>query len=275
MMNVSVVIPSYKEKENLKYLIPNVLLSLNDSLREIIVVDDNSKDGTEMLSFPKTKILIRQDKGLASAILTGIEESKTDRVIVMDADGQHNPFYLPSLLTALDHTNLVVASRNIKGGGVLVWSLKRRILSKIANLLAYPLTGVKDSSSGFFGLNKTEIDLSNVKVDGFKLVLEMCSRYEAQEIPYYFGIRYSGTSKMSLTQSWHFLKQLARLYWKKFDLTRMTKFCIVGTFGLGVNSVILFSLTDFGGLYYLASNVIAVMCAMLFNFTFNRNWTFK
>ncbi len=280
-MRVSVIIPTYKEVDNLPSIIPEVYSSLDGRLEEILIVDDDSQDGTlELIHdiehlYPLKLIVRKEERGLGSAVLEGIRRAKSSRVLIMDADGQHPACALLNMADALESSSLVVGSRYIRGGGIVGWNRKRRILSRIASLLGRPLCGIKDSSSGLFGLDRTVLNVSHAKVEGFKVGLEIFSRMRGVEVPYVFGPRREGESKLTAKQGWLFLKQLARLYWWKFDLTRMAKFCIVGTVGLGVNSLVLWLIVGVGGVYYLLGNIGAVSSAMLLNFTLNKKWTFK
>ena len=151
---VSIVVPTYKEKDNILTLVKRVNNSLSQYNYEIVIVDDDSGDGTaELVSslsveFP-VKIIIRKNKrGLASAVVDGIASLNSEKVIVMDADLQHPPEVLPAIVNALENNDFVMGSRYIKGGSPGQWKLSRKIVSAVANLLSLPLAPkIKDRMS--------------------------------------------------------------------------------------------------------------------------------
>ena len=159
-MKISVIVPTYNEAENIKKLIPMIDSVLKDYDYEIIVVDDNSPDGTAEVAkklaeqYP-VKVLIREKKkGLASAILYGFMNANGDVLGVIDADLQHPPELLGEMAKKIeDGYDIVIASRYVKGGGTEGWSFHRWLISKVAILLARPLTNVKDPMSGCFLLS--------------------------------------------------------------------------------------------------------------------------
>ena len=199
---ISIIIPSYKEYENLITLIPEIRNTLNGDLHEIIVVDDNSCDGTEKIE--NARIVTRtSERGLASAVIRGIEECETDGFIVMDADHQHPPSVLPSIVRALDHNELVVGSRYVKGGGTQGWTLWRRFVSKVASSLGKPLSGINDSSSGLFGTYKSLLNTKELNPIGFKIGLDIYNKLKLRsktEVPYVFLSRHFGDSKFTSKQ---------------------------------------------------------------------------
>jgi dolichol-phosphate mannosyltransferase len=280
---ISIILPTYKECENLKTLVPEIVKHSNGYLDEIFIVDDNSQDGTEewfqavKYQYPITLHTRFTERGLSSAILTGILNAKNDQCVIMDADHQHPPETIPSIVYQMAYHPLVVGSRYIKGGGTQGWTFKRKLISKVTSWLSRPLCGLKDGGSGFFGLDRRILAGKKLNLYGFKFGLEVFSKCKTNsvEVPYIFRSRTIGDSKFTFKQVLLFLRQLGSLYWEKFDLTRMMKFCIVGTLGLIINTTVLFILTDIGGIYYLLSNLFAVGSAMLCNFYLNKKWTFK
>ena len=274
---ISIIIPSYKEYENLITLIPEIRNTLNGDLHEIIVVDDNSCDGTEKIE--NARIVTRtSERGLASAVIRGIEECETDGFIVMDADHQHPPSVLPSIVRALDHNELVVGSRYVKGGGTQGWTLWRRFVSKVASSLGKPLSGINDSSSGLFGTYKSLLEVDKLNPIGFKIGLDIYSklrRHPKTEVPYIFLTRKYGDSKFTFKQVREYLKQLLKMYIELFNPKQWLKFCTVGASGTVINLSILITLTEGAGLHYVISAVIAIGVAMTSNFIWNKFWTFK
>jgi len=142
MANISIVIPTYNERDNVVLLVRQIVKLLPDST--ILVVDDNSPDGTaEMLrnlKIPNLTVFVRSERGLGSALRYGIKkglESGAEYVVTMDADLSHNPIYLPQMTKIAIEADydLVIGSRYVKGGGIENWPLRRRIISRSANYL--------------------------------------------------------------------------------------------------------------------------------------------
>jgi dolichol-phosphate mannosyltransferase len=221
---ISIVSPTYNESENIRLLIGRISEVMSGHKYEIIVVDDNSPDGTEDIvkelskRYP-VKILVRNGKlGLASAIMTGFEHAKGDVLGVIDADLQHPPEYILDFVKAieLNGCDIAVGSRYINGGGVEGWSKKRLLTSKVAGLLAKPLVrGVKDPMSGFFFLKRNVIEGVKLNPTGYKLGLEILVKgnyKKVKEIPFTFKPRKNGASKLDKKELLTYLKLLKDLY---------------------------------------------------------------
>jgi len=221
-MKLSIIVPTYNERENIKPLIERIGETLRQGDYEILVVDDNSPDGTagvaESLSkdYP-VRIIHRPGKlGLASAVVEGIGKAEGDIVGVIDADLQHPPELVAQLVEAVVEGNdIAIASRYVQGGGIENWSLLRKIASKGAILLARPLTKAHDPTSGCFFLNKEVVMGTEFKPAGFKILLEILvkGKYERiKEVPYTFRERGKGKSKLGLMEYARYLKLLYSLY---------------------------------------------------------------
>jgi len=168
-LKVSIVLPSYNERGSLEKLIPALydeLAKKNYTDIEVLVVDDNSPDGTPELvreltqAFPTIKLILRQDeKGLASAVQRGLQESTGDVVVVMDSDFNHHPEDVPRLLEHIDRYDMVVGSRYVPGGDMETSKL-RYYLSYAFNLFVRFLLGLKttDNLSGFFAMRRSAVD---------------------------------------------------------------------------------------------------------------------
>jgi len=220
--NISVIVPTYNERDNIKALIERIGTSLRHDNYEILVIDDNSPDGTAGIAegmsqdYP-VRIIRRPGKsGLASAVVEGIENTEGNIVGVIDADLQHPPELAAQLAGAIiDGNDIAVASRYVKGGGIDNWSLFRKIASKSAILLARPLTNVHDPASGYFFFNKEVVRGIDFKPAGFKILLEILvkGKYRRiEEIPYTFREREKGKSKLGLGEYTSYLKLLYSLY---------------------------------------------------------------
>lgn len=224
-IDVSIVVPTYNELNNINELIKRIHQScvernLNE---EIIIVDDNSPDGTANYarelsgSFP-IKVVQRKGKlGLSSAIMSGFGVAKSEIVGVIDADLSHPPEIVPHLVDLIQYggRDLVLGSRYIKLGGVEQWTLIRKTISRGATYLARPLTKVKDPMSGFFFMKKGIIDGIELKSKGYKILLEILvkAKYNTvAEYPYTFLNREVGSSKMGSKTMVHYVQQLYDLY---------------------------------------------------------------
>jgi dolichol-phosphate mannosyltransferase len=225
-----VVIPTYNERENLTRLIPEIL-SLDEKFH-ILVVDDNSPDGTGAVAdkFAAENpgivhVLHRESKeGLGKAYIAGFKyalEFGADYIFEMDADLSHDPERLPAFLPKMEECDIVVGSRYLKGISIVNWALKRLILSLAANKYARFITGLKvsDTTSGYKCFKRKvleDIDLDKVHSDGYAFQIEMNYRakklgYKIGEIPIIFIDRDLGNSKMSKKIIWEAIWMVWRL----------------------------------------------------------------
>jgi dolichol-phosphate mannosyltransferase len=210
-----VIFPTYNEKENIEK-IAEAALQQNEII-EILIVDDNSPDGTGDIADRmaaaegRIHVLHRAAKsGLGTAYIHGFKwaiEKKYDYIFEMDADFSHNPDYLPDFLEAIEDNDLVLGSRYISGVNVVNWPMSRLLLSYFANVYSRLVTGlpVRDATGGFkcFRREALEaIDLDMVKSNGYTFQIEMSMRvwvrkFRIKEIPIVFTDRRYGDSKMS------------------------------------------------------------------------------
>ncbi len=230
-MKFSIVIPTYNEAGGIEQLIGTLaeLFRANDLDGEIVVVDDNSPDGTgaivDMLAnrFP-VRCLHRPGKmGLSSGVIDGWRFARPESTVLgaMDADFSHDATIVPKMVRALESGKygLAVGSRYVKGGGIENWPLKRKLTSIVACAMAWPLTPIRDITSGFFLVQRAA--LSGVELDpiGFKIGLEVAAKAKygkALEVPYVFKDRVVGESKLNGKEITNYLKQLRRLYATRF-----------------------------------------------------------
>jgi dolichol-phosphate mannosyltransferase len=220
---VTIVLPTYNERRNLEGLVRSIVRLQRAS---VIIVDDNSPDGTGELAerlagkFPIRVIHREKRMGLSSAVVAGFKASKDDIIGVMDADLSHPPEALPRMikLVAENRADIVVGSRKVEGGRVEVWPLSRRIMSWGATMLARPLTDVRDPMSGFFVLRRRVIKDVELSSRGYKILLEVLVKgnyRKAVEVPYVFKNRGVGQSKLGPRQYFQYLTDLSRLYFFK------------------------------------------------------------
>jgi dolichol-phosphate mannosyltransferase len=259
---LSLVVPTYNERESLPVLVERVHKCLNSYSYEIVVVDDNSPDGTaevaESLSsqYPLRVICRKTERGLASAVVAGFRQARGEVLGVIDADLQHPPEMIPELLSEIQKgADIAVASRYIPSGGVEGWSMKRKVISQgsaaVARLLLPSARRVKDPLSGFFLLRRRAIEGVELKPIGYKILLEVLVRGKAdevKEVPYVFRERAWGKSKLNVREEVNYLRHLFSLATSEVGMKRFLKFCLVGLSGVGVNVGLLWLLNEVAGL---------------------------
>jgi dolichol-phosphate mannosyltransferase len=330
LIDLSVVIPTYNESENILGLLESIREKTPPSLStEIIVVDDNSPDRTGHLAESYSRTLVKGSvgaigpvgkgqtqfslsvihregkKGLVSAIMEGIKSSKGQNILVMDADLSHSPDVIPRMVHELSSpgTDIVVASRYVRGGSIIGWPFKRRLISKGAVKIAQYGLGlnkkVTDPMSGFFALKRHIIE--NLKIDsaGYKILLEILVKSDdaqIKEIPYTFTNRTAGKSKLDNTVIRDYIKAVYHLYrygrtsgkaisWLRrvrkrrtvLFLSKAGRFYTVGASGLLINyfvSVLLFS-SSFASLGYIQATIVGIIVSNISNFLLNKAWTFE
>jgi dolichol-phosphate mannosyltransferase len=231
---LALVIPTLREAENIGGLLERIRSVLNplDFSYEILVVDDDSRDGTEQivsaiaLEDPRVRLLVRKgERGLSGAILHGWHHTDAAILGVMDADLQHPPELLPALLAPiLAGRDLVIGSRYTAGGRLGNWNPARKLLSAAAVWATWPIqhagTRAKDPMSGFFLVRRPCLDRIRFQPSGFKLLLEILVRgriHSVQEVPFAFGSRYRGASKANFKVAVDYARLLARLYAERFS----------------------------------------------------------
>jgi dolichol-phosphate mannosyltransferase len=214
-MKTLIIIPTYNELENLRPLLTEIFSYAPET--DVLIVDDNSPDGTGQLADeihnenPRVSVLHRSGKlGLGTAYIAGFTyaiEHNYDAAFEMDADFSHDPRYLPDFLNAIEHADLVIGSRYVKGGSTPNWSLVRRFVSGGGNIYARFMLGipVRDCTAGFRCYRSTvlsSIDLNTFQSQGYAFQIELAYRVTQQgfrvvEIPISFPDRRIGKSKMS------------------------------------------------------------------------------
>jgi dolichol-phosphate mannosyltransferase len=223
----SIVIPTYNEATGIGKLLHALgsLFNENSLDGEIVVVDDNSPDGTgnvveHLARELPVRCLHRSGKlGLSSAVIEGWKIARPESVALgaMDADFSHDVNALPKMVAALESGayGLAVGSRYVSGGGIANWPMRRIVTSKVACWLARPLTSVRDVTSGYFLVRREALDGVELDPIGFKIGLEVIAKAHygrAVEIPYVFTDRVAGQSKLNEREIFNYLKQLTRLY---------------------------------------------------------------
>ncbi len=234
----SIIIPTYNERENISNLIHAIFAVLKQDNAcgnivdfNIIVVDDNSPDGTAnevkklMEQYPLHLIKREGKQGIGSAYIAGFKEALSlgsDVIFEMDADFSHDPAYLPEFIKNIKESDVVIGSRYIPGGDIKDWSWWRKIVSKTANMLARTLTGldVNDITTGYRAYRKEvlqKINLDSIKSNGYEFQAEMLYRikekgFKIKEIPIIFVDRRCGKSKLSKKEVINFFSLCIRIW---------------------------------------------------------------
>jgi dolichol-phosphate mannosyltransferase len=333
--SLSIIIPTYNESENILKLIGDIRGNLPSNIvTEIIVVDDNSPDETGKIvenyihsnigrdaslqqQFHSkvdnqnclVRVIHRKYKtGLISAILEGIESSKGENILIMDADFSHPPETIPLLVEELrqDPNCIVIGSRYISRGSIVGWPFKRRLISRGAAKIArhgLKVRNVTDPMSGFFAFPRHVI--KNIKFDtkGFKILLEILVKsrdIKVKEVPYTFHDRKSGQSKMNFNVILDYAGAVWQLYryghkskrrtQKKEEkhksalfISKASRFYTVAASGLLINYLVSFMLADnvaysvksLSNLWYLQATIIGIIISITSNFFLNKIWTFE
>jgi len=286
---VSIIVPTYCEADNLPTLIPRISAVLEEAeiCGEILVVDDNSPDSTEQvcdalaMEYPVRLIVRRNERGLSSAVIEGMRQARGAVLLVMDADLSHPPEKIPELVRAVqsDGADFAIGSRYVAGGGTdETWGLFRWLNSKAATLLARPLTSARDPMAGFFALNRAKFQsATHLNPVGYKIGLELiikCGCRRIAEVPIFFGNRLRGESKLSLKEQFNYIRHLKRLYEYKLGVAAQpVQFVLIGATGMVVD------LTTFTLLMCLmpanVGRALAIWIAMTWNFWLNRRLTFS
>lgn len=241
---VCIAIPTYSEKENLRILIPKIQTTLKSRKIDatILIVDDNSPDGTGEFAEELSKIdqnihiIRRRGKlGLGSAYRDGfkyaLNKLNSQAVVQMDADSSHDPKYIPDILAKMrEGYDVVVGCRNIPGGAIVGWDLKRKLISNTANRMARLLAGIRihDATSGYRAYTRQalqKIGLTTTVSNGFSFQIEIL--FEAQkaessiaEVPITFIDRRAGRSKLSLKEITSFTTVCLNLALRRLKLRR-------------------------------------------------------
>lgn len=222
--SVSVVVPTYNERDNLAPLAERVFAVLDPARSELLIVDDNSPDGTPDVAralaarFPVRCEVRTQERGLATAVIAGLRLAEYDYIVSMDADLSHPPERIPALVAALEdpQVDIVIGSRFAPGAAVdLHWPWHRRLNSWVARMMARPLTSARDMMAGYFAVRKADLRLEGLAPIGYKIALELIVRHGWQnvcEVPITFADRAAGQTKLNLAEQWRYLRHLARLY---------------------------------------------------------------
>ncbi|HET6840005.1 MAG TPA: glycosyltransferase family 2 protein [Bradyrhizobium sp.] len=289
---LSVVVPTFNERDNVTVLYRRLDATLKDIAWEVVFVDDNSPDGT----WEVVRGLARQDprvrcirrigrRGLSGACIEGILAASAPYAAVIDADLQHDETQLPKMLALLEEgkADLVVGSRYIEGGSAESFNKQRAGASALATEMAKRVLRVKiaDPMSGFFMIRRDRFEqlAPQLSTQGFKILLDVVATAHGDlrvvEIPYTFGSRLHGESKLDSMVALDFLGLvLAKLTHDVVSL-RFLLFAMVGSVGLFVHLATLFAALKVSGLPFPHAQALGALVAMTSNFILNNFLTYR
>lgn len=289
----SLVIPTYKESKNIQkivYLLSQQLDLVLPKAYELIVVDDNSPDGTwevaqELMSeYSQLRVMRRvEERGLSTAVIRGWQAARGEVLGVIDADLQHPPETLLKLWGVIQEGgHLAVASRHVEGGGVSDWSAIRRFLSRGAQtiglvLLPEVIGRVSDPMSGYFVVRRSHIAGCTMSPLGYKILIEVLARGRVRwigEVGYEFQEREEGESKVTSKQYIDYIRHLLRLRFTLGPIARFFRFGLVGFSGVFVDMAVFYLLQTVLNLGLTRSTIISAEVAIINNFLWNDLWTF-
>lgn len=285
---LSIIVPTYKERENIPLLVERVraLKETHNVPIELIFMDDRSADGSveavAALGLDWVRIVERDgERGLSPAVIDGFKLARHPVLVCMDCDLSHPPETIPQMLLALSSgQQFVIGSRYVPGGSTDDdWGFLRWLNSRVATLLARPVTSARDPMSGFFAMRRE--DFQNAKYlnpVGYKIGLELivkCGFKNVAEVPIHFTDRVHGESKLTLKEQLKYLQHIRRLYIHEFgNAMHLLQFLVVGASGTVVNLFVLTVLLSLG----LAKSVAlagGIAVSVVTNFLLNRRFTFS
>ncbi|MCK2026232.1 MULTISPECIES: glycosyltransferase [Microbacterium] len=283
---VTVIVPTFNERDNVAELVARTAAALAGRQAEILFVDDSSDDTVAEVERVAVdaplpvRVIHRAENtgGLGGAVVLGLHAAAADLCIVMDGDLQHPPELLPALLDrhAEGGADVVAASRYIGGGDTSGLGTALRFgVSRAATWLTRAMFPIRlarstDPMTGFFLVDRSRLDLDGLKPQGFKILLEILARNDLRiaEVPMEFAERRHGTSKASIRQGATFIAHLARLRFGKMSL-----FALIGVIGAVANLGIMWALTA-AGVPYVWAAIIGAEVTIIGNFLLQERFVF-
>ena len=288
-MQISVILPTYKEADNLPLICAELAHTLADSEFEILVMDDQSPDATPAVieelcrqGLPVTLHSRASSHGLSPAVIDGLSRARGEYVVVMDADMSHPSEAIPRMIAELASgaADFCLGSRYIQGGETTDdWGWHRRLNSYVATVLASGLAPVRDPMSGFFAFRRADMpQLHRLSPLGYKIALELLVKggfVRVREIPISFRNRARGESKMSVRVQFNYLRHLRRLYTYRYPIqSELLQFAGVGGSGFCIDLLCYFVLQALGA-SHLSARALSFWFAGSWNWFWNRALTFS
>jgi dolichol-phosphate mannosyltransferase len=288
---LTIVIPTLNESGNIAPLLERLRKTLHGIAWEVLFVDDDSTDDTrthiaqQAQHDTRVRLLHRIGRrGLSSACVEGMLASVAPVLAVMDADLQHDETLLPKMLDAIktQQADLVVGSRYMQGGDIGQWSRTRARISQLATLMGRKLAGdLTDPMSGFFMIRRNAFDLAvrNLSAIGFKILLDIVASAQRPlkivELPFSFGQRVAGESKLDASVSGQFVMLLLDKWIGHIVPVRFVMFSAIGLLGLGVHLAALWVALNMFHLPFAWAQGVATLVAIFNNFALNNVFTFR
>jgi dolichol-phosphate mannosyltransferase len=290
--DLAIVLPTFNESGNVGPLVDRLEKALQGIRYEVIFVDDDSPDGTadvvRLLAERHDNVRVLQRigrRGLASACIEGILGTAAPYVAVMDADMQHDEAVLPEMLRRIrdENLDLVVGSRNIAGGSMGEFTQWRVKLSHLGRRLS--LMGAEhelsDPMSGFFVVRLAAFEQFAHRLSGigFKILLDIVLSagpgLRIGEVPYRFGQREHGESKLDVVVGLEYFELLVDKHLGNVVNVRFVLFAMIGALGVGIHLLILSALLKLVGLSFAAGQAVATLIVMILNFVLNNSVTYR
>jgi dolichol-phosphate mannosyltransferase len=289
---LSIVVPTFNERENIAELIGRLVLCLGERSWEVIFVDDDSPDGTAEVvrkhaaADSRVRCLRRIGRrGLSSACVEGMLATTAPYLAVMDADLQHDERLLPQMLDTLKQsdTDIVVGSRYAPGGDIGDWDARRARMSRLAVRLSRLVVPreLTDPMSGFFMMRRSVLEGSvrHLSAIGFKILTDVFASYRQplrfQELAYRFRVRRAGVSKLDSVTAWDYIMLLLDKTIGRWIPVRFLAFSIVGAAGVAVHFAVLALVFQTLQRGFVAGQAIATLSAMTFNYAVNNVLTYR
>ena len=287
--DLCVVIPTFSERDNIAPLLARLRAVLGSVRYEVIVVDDDSPDGTAEAvraaagEFANIRVIERIGRrGLSSACIEGMLATSATYLAVMDADMQHDEGVLPQMLDTLTSGDfdLVVGSRNVAGGSMGEMAQWRQRLSGMGRKLS-GLKGLSDPMSGFFVIRRTAFESVARRLSGigFKILLDIVlsarGALRVSEVPYRFRPREHGESKLDVVEGLAYLELLLDKWLGGLIPARFVLYCAVGAVGVGVHLLLLWGFLRGAGLGFVRAQAIATILVMVLNYAVNNSVTWR
>jgi dolichol-phosphate mannosyltransferase len=289
---LSIVVPTFKERENVPLLVEKLARTLADVDWEVVFVDDNSPDGTAAVarkigeSYSRVRCVRRIGRrGLAGACIEGMLSSQARYVAVMDADLQHDETLLTAMLVQLrGGTELAVASRYVDGGSAAgLSSAGREQASRLSTEVARRLLGVtlSDPMSGFFMMRRDRFEelAPQLSSQGFKILLDIVATARGSlriaELPFVFGERRHGESKLDTRVALDFAALILAKLTNDTVSFRFLLFCLVGLTGIAIHMLTLQSALSIAALPFGWAQTVATFVAITWNFVLNNMFTYR
>lgn len=291
-VELTVVLPTFNERDNVQPLIERLEAVLAGIEWEAIFVDDNSSDGTaeHARAIGRSKPYIRclqrlGRRGLSTACIEGVLASSAPFIAVMDADLQHDEALLPDMLRTLKSgkIDIAIGSRYVAGGGVGDWDQSRARISDLATRLSRLVVkaDLRDPMSGFFMMRRPafEAAVRNLSGQGFKILIDLFASSPRplafKELPYQFRRRQHGESKLDTLVAWEYLLLLLDKLIGHIVPVRFALFALIGGLGLVVHLVVLGVVLNMLGTDFTSAQTAATVTAMTSNFFLNNWFTYR